>query len=167
MEIKYRNNIEDLVEANMYAFKHSKASIIFLKILTYILPILLCFYALFSNVSMFYKVLLLIFSIIFIYFYPKLFLTQLKKGFRKRIKKDYEKITYSEQTLIINEKGITKINDYSSNLYNWASVGEIINLDKQLLIYLNSMKVISIPKDSFKSANELSEFLTYLNTHKL
>lgn len=108
-----------------------------------------------------------IFSFVIIYFYPKLYLHQLRKGFRKRLKKDYEKLTYSEQTLILNEQGITKSNDYSSSLYSWTSIGEIVNLDNKLLIYVDSMKVIAIPKGSFKTSNELNDFLKYLNTHKL
>ena len=165
MEIKYRNNIDDLVEANMYAFRHSKVSKIYYHIFNWLIPVIAFFSAIQYYSILKYRNLFLIICIVWLVFSRKLFYIRLKLRINKVQKKDTNK-TDTDIILTLNEECMSKKIMYSEIKYNWNSVDTIYNLDNHILIILDGLNALIIPKTYFENPNQIEAFLQYLNTHK-
>lgn len=166
MEIKYKNTKEDFIETNLYAFNHSQSSKRYFQSIRLISSTLIFLIAIILRSNTLFMTLTIFFSIIWFVIYPKIFFAQLRKSYKKLAEKNYSRLIDTEQTLILDESGILKNSVDVETKINWDSIDKVSSTDNQIIIFLNSMKVIVVPKNSFSNSEDLNNFLQYINTHK-
>lgn len=166
MEIKYKNDIEDLVEVVVYEFNHSKSpksyyqSIRFISSILFFLAAILLFH--FNTLLM---TIMIFLSIIWFCVSPKIFFSYLRKSFRKLAKREYSKFVDIEQTLILDESGILRSLIDAETKFYWSGLNKVDITDNLVIIYFNSKNFIVIPKRYFNGTKELDTFLNYINSN--
>ncbi len=166
MEIKYRNNIEDLVEANMYAFRHSKPSKLYHLAYIWLIPIALLILAIIFRSSTYHIIICLLIALAWLLFYPRIFLLQIRKAIKNKLYKENSEPLGSDILLILTKNGLTKKGIYSETNHTWDSINELVNLENHIVIFIDKLKIISVPKNYFKNPDEIKTFLEYINAHK-
>lgn len=63
-----------------------------------------------------------------------------------------------EHTIEINEEGLTEITNVNNSLHLWKGITEIEQNADYIYIHIDKYRAYIIPKKSFKSEEELSEF---------
>jgi hypothetical protein len=109
----------------------------------------------------FLSVIMVIFGILWIIFFPKF----LDVIYKKRFVDMLGPINLESTALELSNEGLEAKSNSSEYKLPWNSVDDIIITKKHILIYLNINSGVSIPFNAFSSSLERESFTKYLYDH--
>jgi hypothetical protein len=92
-----------------------------------------------------------------------LFLTSLMLGFQVvlvALLVSFKKLKgiLGRHTLAIAEEGIVETTDFNQSLHRWPGIHRVRSTRRYLLIYINEVSFHAVPRRSFRTRDEASEF---------
>ena len=173
MKISYKNNIQDIIDLNIYNVNNSSISKRQLRISLFLMPALFIFYISYlyiihRGVSTTLLVVTIGLSILWIIFYPKSFRWRVSRLVTKRVKEGNGKNVFSNTVLTLDDEGITKRSDMVNSKVLWLSIEKVVVTESHVFLFLNLTNAIIIPLKVFKSLVEKERFLQFIykNTNK-
>ncbi|XDD49456.1 YcxB family protein [Leptospira sp. WS92.C1] len=169
MQITYELTIEDIVNFNLYHFKHSK---IFKKkriILRWLIPIWVIVVYLYLNfdqidtISLLYNIPVFLFGIVWYLFSDRFYFWRLRSNVKKMLQDNKNNGMLGRQTIDIKEDLFKVETDWSSSQFKLGSVNTIVETDQYLFLYLTSIHALIIPVNIFKN-DEKEIFLKKMKT---
>lgn len=169
MNINYKNTIDDLLTLNIYEFENDKIAQRKVKFIQIGIPIVMLGLFLFltnkSRINMPFFIGFFIFWGLFSVLYPNIIIFQYKKVL---IRKFSSKVSNNEDYVImltLDEDGLVNKEKYSTLKLAWAGVYKVEVIDTHIFIFLDELKAIIIPNDTFKNDKEKNEFLEIIYKH--
>lgn len=166
MEIKFKNEIQYLVDLNNYLLKDSKA-FKFKKIFFTWLPLIVI---ILTNPSWRKNSLLTNIIVLSIGLISVLISSILIKWLSARSIRSYlkghsgsDEYINSYTTILLTPNELIQKGTYSESRIYWNSIIRLVVEDKYIYIYTKSINCLQIPLVSFESSKEKDDFISYVN----
>ncbi|WP_075618288.1 YcxB family protein [Paenisporosarcina indica] len=166
MEISYNLTEDDYISFNLYHMNNSKTGIRALRIQRFLLPVFIIalsyFMTLILDTSLSAMLVTsLLFSIVWIIFYPKYFTRTIAKNVKKMLKEGDNKGILGDQHMSIKEDGIVVTTKFGETKVSWEGLKTLKEDDNNFYLYVGAMNAYLIPKRQIAVSNELR---TYINS---
>jgi len=167
MKISYKNNMQDIIDINIYNANNSSITKRQLRISLFLMPFaficyLIYFYIIYREVSPTLLVGAIIISILWVVFYPKNFRWRVSRVVTKRVNEGNNKNVFSNTFLTIDDEGITKESDLINSKVLWLSIEKVVVTVNHIFIFVNFANAFIIPLKVFKSSTEKDSFLQFI-----
>ncbi|SFB37989.1 YcxB family protein [Clostridium frigidicarnis] len=172
MEVKFKNDIQYIIDLNNYLNQNSKSFNIRKKIFTWVPFICIILYAIvllakyYWNITLLLVVIVLLsISLIWLFIISKSFNWLVSKILRSSIKNNsrFTEHVNSTTTIILTDNEIIKKNVSSESKVAWSSINRLIVEDNYIYIHAK-IGYIQIPVTAFKSSKEKDDFINHINT---
>lgn len=151
MEINFEVTKEDYIKFNLYHIQNSPSQKKSFKLLRYGIPVLfsLPIYFigtnLFKQPSIYWAIIAILFSIIWIITYPKQYKLLIKKQVEKLISEGDNSEIFGKKTMVIDNENITTYSKSSFEKISKNSIKDIKIYDDIIIIYTSSITAQIIP----------------------
>ena len=154
MKISYKNNIQDIIDLNIYNVTNSSIAKRQLRISLFLLPAMfICYiiylYIIHREISTTLLVIVIAIAILWIVFYPKSFRWRISRVVKKRVTKGKSKNLFSNTILTLDDEGITKKSDLINSKVLWLSIEKAVVTESHIFLFLNLTNAIIIPLKVF------------------
>lgn len=170
VEIKFEITKEDYIKFNLYHIENSPTQKKTFNILRYGIPILfsLIIYFigtnLFKQPSIYWIIIAILFTVIWIATYPMQYRALIRKETEKMVDEGDNSEIFGNKTMVIDDEGITIYNKSSSEKILKEAIKSVKNYDDMILIYISSINAYIVPNRYLDEATK-DKFLQYLNSN--
>lgn len=163
MKISYKNNLQDIIDLNIYNANNSSVTKKSFRIALFVIPLLFMGYSVFfslkeGRISPFFTVLALVLSALWIIFYPGIFRWRVAQVVTKRVKEGQSNNLFCDTNLTLDEEGITKESEFINSKVSWSSIEKVAVTNKHIFIFINYANAFAIPLSAFSSKEEKDSF---------
>lgn len=168
MEIKGKLENQDIINYNLYHFRHSKSIQKRAKIVSVVGPVLFGIGTFIAykttNIPLwFWAGIFVIASIVWYQSYPKRLEFALTRNVSKMLEEGDNDGMMDESVITLDEDGLSKVNSKKEIRIKWSSVSKIAYDGENIFIYDTSISALIIKDDMFDSKEHKKEFVNMLN----
>lgn len=168
MEVNFEVTKEDYIKFNLYHVENSPSQKKTLNILRYGVPLLfsLPIYFIGTNVfkqpSIYWIIIAVLFSVVWIITYPKQYRALVKKQTEKLINEGDNSEIFGNKKMLIEDEGITIYNKSSSEKILKEAIKDVKVYEDMIVIYISSITAHTIPTRYLDKdlKNKLIEYLS-------
>ncbi|MBF8984094.1 YcxB family protein [Lutibacter sp. B2] len=170
MKIYYQLTEQDYVDFNLFHMNNSKSlkkSILVQRLIGPLIFIMSCFIApKITNMPLWYWTsIMVVMSMLWFAFYPKQIERRCKKQVLKMLSEGQNRSLLAKGTLLVDEKGIIKSNEYGESNLKWNTINKIEVTNRHIFIYQNAISAIVVPLSSFGTKEEKEQFIALLKSY--